>query len=105
MERYVRARAEVAATRCDIVLHDLGHGFFETLDRNHDGRLGLRELRLASDTLQGLRKAGQKLLRPTDPPRRLRLEVVRGSFQLFGTGSTGESTVPRRVAQPRTPVG
>src|SRR5207245_5624759 len=37
MERYVRGRADVAATRCDIVLHDLGHGFFETLDRNHDG--------------------------------------------------------------------
>ncbi len=105
METYVRNRAEAAATRCDVVLYDLGHGFFETLDRNHDGRLGLRELRLASETLQGLCKPGQKLLKPTDPPRRLHLEVVRGSFQLFGTGPTGESTVPRIVAQPRTPVG
>jgi Ca2+-binding EF-hand superfamily protein len=105
MERYVRSRAEVAATRCDIVLHDLGHGFFEALDLNHDGRLGLREIRLAADTLRGLRKPGQALLRPTDPPRRLHLEVVRGSFQLFGTGGMGESTVPRIVAQPRAPVG
>jgi Ca2+-binding EF-hand superfamily protein len=105
MERYVRSRAEVAASRCDIVLHDLGHGFFEALDRNHDGRLGLREIRAASVTLEGLRKPGQAILRPADPPRRLHLEVVRGSFHLFGTGGAGESTVPRVVAQPRVPVG
>ena len=105
METYVRSRAEAAATRCDIVLHDLGHGFFETLDRNHDGRIGLREIRVAAATLQGLRKAGQTGLRATDPPRRLHLEVVRGTFQLFGAGPAGESTVPRAVAQPRTPVG
>src|SRR5262249_5233275 len=66
MEAYVRSRAEAAATRCDIVLYDLGHGFFEALDRNHDGRLGLRELRLAPETLRGLRKPGQAVLRPTD---------------------------------------
>jgi Ca2+-binding EF-hand superfamily protein len=105
MELYVRSRAEAAATRCDIVLHDLGHGFFEALDRNHDGRIGLREIRAASATLRALRKPGQVILRPTDPPRRLHLEVIRGTFQLFGTGGTGESTVPRVVAQPRTPVG
>jgi len=101
----VRARAEVAATRCDVILHDLGHGFFEALDRNHDGRLGLRELRAATDTLRSLRKPGQEVLRATDPPRRLHLEVVRGAFQLFGTGGTGESTVPRVVAAPRAAVG
>jgi len=105
MESYVRGRAEVAATRCDIVLHDLGHGFFEALDRNRDGRLGLREIRVAAATLQGLRKPGQAVLKATDPPRRLHLEVVRGTFQLFGTGGTGESTVPRPVAAARSPVG
>jgi Ca2+-binding EF-hand superfamily protein len=105
METYVRSRAEAAATRCDVVLHDLGHGFFEALDRNHDGRIGLREIRAAVATIEGLRKPGQKVLRATDPPRRLHLEVVRGTFQLFGTGTAGESTVPRLVAQPRAPVG
>jgi Ca2+-binding EF-hand superfamily protein len=105
MEAYVRSRAEAAATRCDIVLHDLGHGFFEELDLNHDGRLGLREIRKAPETLRRLRKPGQSVLRATDPPRRLHLEVVRASFQLFGTGPTGESTVPQIIAQPRTPVG
>jgi Ca2+-binding EF-hand superfamily protein len=105
MERYVRSRAEAAATRCDIVLHNLGHGWFEALDRNHDGRIGLREIRAAPATLRALRKPGQTVLRPTDPPRRLHLEVIRGSFQLFGTGGMGESTVPRIVALPRTPVG
>jgi Ca2+-binding EF-hand superfamily protein len=105
MEAYVRSRAEAAATRCDIVLHDLGHGFFEALDRNHDGRIGLREIRVAAATMEGLRKPGQMVLRATDPPRRLHLEVIRGTFQLFGTGQAGESTVPRLVAQQRTPVG
>src|SRR5262249_33477983 len=105
MERYVLSRAEVAATRCDIVLHDLGHGFFEALDRNGDGRIGLREIRLASDTLRALRKPGHPDRGATDPPRRLHLEVVRGSFQLFGTGPAGESTVPRPVARERAPVG
>jgi Ca2+-binding EF-hand superfamily protein len=105
MEAYVRSRAEAAATRCDIVLYDLGHGFFEALDRNHDGRLGLREIRAAPDTLRGLRKPGKLFLMPTDPPRRLHLEVIRGSFHLFGTGAMGESTVPQIVTQPRTPVG
>jgi Ca2+-binding EF-hand superfamily protein len=105
MESYVRSRAEAAATRCDVVLHDLGHGFFETLDRNHDGRIGLREIRISATTLRGLRKRGQTVLRSTDPPRRLHLEVIRGTFQLFGAGQSGESTVPRLVAQSRTPVG
>jgi Ca2+-binding EF-hand superfamily protein len=105
MERYVRSRAEAAATRCDIVLHDLGHGLFEALDRNHDGRIGLREIRAAPATLRALRKPGQAGLRPTDLPHRLHLEVIRGSFQLFGSGGMGESTVPRTVVLPRTPVG
>jgi Ca2+-binding EF-hand superfamily protein len=105
MEAYVRSRAEAAATRCDVVLHDLGHGFFEALDRNHDGRIGLREIRLAADTLRGLRRPGQSLLKATDPPRRLHLEVARGTFQLFGTGPAGESTVPKLAVQARAPVG
>ena len=105
MEAYVRSRAEAAATRCDIVLHDLGHGLFETLERNHDGRIGLREIRIATATLQGLRKPGQIVLKATDPPRRLHLEVIRGTFQQFGTSQAGESTVPRLVVQARTPVG
>jgi Ca2+-binding EF-hand superfamily protein len=105
MEAYVRSRAEAAATRCDMVLYDLGHGFFEALDRNHDGRIGLREIRSAPTTLRALLKPGNPGLRATDPPRRLHLEVVRGTFQLFGTGPTGESTVPRMVVQPRVPVG
>jgi Ca2+-binding EF-hand superfamily protein len=105
MEAYVRSRAEAAATRCDIVLHDLGHGFFESLDCNHDGRIGLREVRVAASTLRSLRKAGQASLRATDPPRHLHLEVIRGTFQLFGTGTSGVSTVPRRVAQSRAPTG
>jgi Ca2+-binding EF-hand superfamily protein len=105
MEAYVRSRAEAAATRCDIVLHDLGHGFFEALDRNHDGRIGLREIRAASDTLRALIKPGQTVLKATDPPRRLHLEVIRGTFQLFGTGTAGESTVPKLVVQARVPVG
>lgn len=105
MESYVRSRAEAAATRCDVVLYDLGHGFFEALDRNHDGRIGLREIRTAVTTLKTLRKPGQANLKANDPARRLHLEVVRGTFQLFGTGAPGESTVPKLVVQQRVPVG
>src|SRR5262249_57935908 len=71
----------------------------------HYGRIGVREMRVAADTRRNLRKPGQTVLRATDPPRRLHLEVIRGSFQLFGTGGTGESTVPRIAAAPRAPVG
>jgi hypothetical protein len=35
----------------------------------------------------------------------MHLEVIRGTFQLFGTGMAGESTVPRNVVQPRAAVG
>lgn len=105
MESYVRSRAEASATRCDVVLHDLGHGFFEALDGNHDGRIGLREIRVAADTLRALRRPEHQALRATDPPRRLHLEVVRGTFQLFGTGPAGESTVPKLTVQARAPVG
>ena len=59
----------------------------------------------AGDTLQGLRKSGRPLLRASDLPRRLHLEVVRGAFLLFGTGGLGESTVPRTVVQPKSLVG
>ena len=31
--------------------------------------------------------------------------MIRGSFQLFGTGGAGESTVPRISVQARAPVG
>ena len=106
MEAYVRSRAEVAATRCDIVLHDLGHGFFEALDRNHDGRLGLREIRVAAATLAGAAQARPD--RSSGRPTRrggCTWKSIRGTFQLFGTGGTGESTVPRNVVQPRAPVG
>ncbi|HEY3787736.1 MAG TPA: EF-hand domain-containing protein, partial [Urbifossiella sp.] len=105
MENYVRRRAEAAATRCDVVLHDLGHGFFEALDRNRDGRIGLREIRVAAATLRAIRKPGQAGLRAADPPRRLHVEVIRGTFSLFGAGPAGESTVPKLVAQARTAVG
>lgn len=105
MDAYVRSRAEAAATRCDVELHDLGHGFFEALDRNHDGRIGPREVRVAADTLRGLRRPGQTFLRATDPPRRLHLEVARGTFQLFGTGPGGGSTLPKATAPTRAPVG
>src|SRR5262249_29376984 len=101
----VRSRAEVAATRCEIILYDLGHGFFEALDLNRDGRIGLREIRAAPATLRALRKPGQMVVRPTDPPRRLHLEVIRGSFQLFATGGMGESKGPQIVSRPRVPVG
>ncbi len=105
LERYVRLRAEPAATRCEITLHDAGRGFFAALDRNRDGRIGLREIRVAGTSLAALRKPGNSgALKPDEPTRRLQLEVARGSFTLFGAGPM-PMAADRRAVPARQPVG
>ena len=98
MEAYVRSRAEVAATRCDIVLHDLGHGFFEALDRNHDGRIGLREIRVAAATLQGLRKPGSR--RSGRPTRRGGCTSKSSAARSSCSARAGRANRPSRGSSP-----
>ena len=84
MERYVSVRGEPAATSCRVNLYDTGHGFFQQLDRNSDGRISQRELKLAEQSLKSLQKVPGVPVKRTDPIRNFHLEFVRGSFQLFG---------------------
>jgi len=86
LERYVSVRGEPAATSCRVNLYDTGHGFFQKMDRNADGRISQRELKLAEASLKGLQKTPGAPVKQTDPTRNFHLEFVRGSFQLFGTG-------------------
>ncbi len=85
LERYVMVRGEPAATSCRVNLYDTGHGFFQQLDRNADGRISRRELKLVEQSLKSLQKAPGQAVKRTDPIRNFHLEFVRGSFQLFAT--------------------
>ena len=84
LERYVAVRGEPAATSCRVNLYDTGNGFFQQLDRNADGRISQRELKLTEQSLKSLQKSPGVPVKQTDPQRNFHLEFVRGSFQLFG---------------------
>jgi Ca2+-binding EF-hand superfamily protein len=45
MRAYVAARAEPAAACCQVNVYHTGHGYFQLLDANGDGRISVRELR------------------------------------------------------------
>jgi Ca2+-binding EF-hand superfamily protein len=104
LDRYVLARAEPAATTARVNLYDTGRGFFETLDRNGDGRLSMRERLLATASLQSLAGQHQDQLGPDDPARHFHLEFVRGSFALFGPADQMFAPTSPSFEQ-RTPVG
>ena len=94
MERYVAIRGEPAATSCRVNVYDTGHGFFQQLDRNADGRISQRELKLAEQSLKSLQKIPGTPIKRTDPHRNFHLEFVRGSVQLFGTLDQQSTTNP-----------
>lgn len=104
LDRYVLARAEPAATTARVNLYDTGRGFFETLDRNGDGRLSMRERLLATASLQSLAGRNRDQLGPDDPARHFHLEFVRGSFALFGPADQMQAPTSPSFEQ-RTPVG
>lgn len=83
LREYVVARTEPVALSCQVNLYDVGHGFFQVLDANGDGRVSIRELRGMEQALVSLARGGPAV-RPEDSGRHYRLELVRGSFQLFG---------------------
>jgi Ca2+-binding EF-hand superfamily protein len=83
LERYVTVRGEPAATSCRVNLYDTGHGFFQQLDRNADGRISQREIKLVEQSLMNLQKRPGEPVKRTDPVRHFHLEFVRGSLQLF----------------------
>lgn len=83
MEAYVSARAEPAASSCQVNVYDTGQGFFQMLDASGDGRISIRELRSMHKHLAAQTKSGKDLV-PSDNGRHYHIEFVRGSYQLFG---------------------
>jgi Ca2+-binding EF-hand superfamily protein len=73
---YLDLQAAGSACVVAITLHDLGRGLFELLDvAPHDGRLGLRELRMAWTRLAPLDRDGDGCIALTEVPRRVQLAV------------------------------
>jgi Ca2+-binding EF-hand superfamily protein len=103
MERYVTVRGEPAAASCRVNLYDTGHGFFQSLDANGDGRISQRERRGMQKTLENMDRDRRPGLTAREPVRHFHLELVRGSFQLFGPADQMVSQTPS--FDERAPVG
>jgi len=73
---YLDLQADGGACVVTMTAHDLGRGLFELLDvAPRDGRLGLRELRMAWSRLAPLDRDGDGCIARTEVPRRLQLAV------------------------------
>lgn len=95
MKEFIRARGEPVATTCQVIVFDDGAGFFSALDTNGDRRLSMREMNHADTTLAKLDRDGKAGLSNKEPPRRYRIEFVRGVFNPFAN--------PDRTPNPRMP--
>jgi Ca2+-binding EF-hand superfamily protein len=78
-DAYNQRQNDAAATRVVLEVTDDGQQLFELLDGNRDGRLSLRELRTAPDALNGRDSNQDGSLSGQEIPRRLRLDLSRGS--------------------------
>lgn len=96
MKEFIRARGEPVATTCQVTAFDDGAGFFSALDTNGDRRLSMREMNSADKTLSKMERDGKPGLSDKEPPRRYRIEFVRGIFNPFGNT---ERTVNARMPQ------
>ncbi len=103
MKAFVAARGEPAATTCRVNLYDTGSGFFQTLDRNGDGRISERERRAVHKALQELDRDKNGGITDKEPVRHFHLELVRGTYALFGAGDQTASQTPAFQRLP--PVG
>ncbi len=108
MKEFIRARGEPVATTCQVTAFDDGAGFFSALDTNGDRRLSMREMNAADKTLSKMERDGKAGLSDKEPPRRYRIEFVRGIFNPFGnTERTVNARMPQQpvaILKPR-PVG
>lgn len=103
MKEYVQARAEPAASACQVYVYDTGYGFFMALDANADGRVSVREMRYASKSLGQLDRDGRPGVTMNEPVRHFHVEFVRRSFKLFGASEELVAQTP--AFQQRKPTG
>jgi Ca2+-binding EF-hand superfamily protein len=103
MKEYVQARAEPAASACQVYVYDTGYGFFMALDANADGRVSVREMRDASKSLAQLDRDGRPGVNMNEPVRHFHVEFVRRSFKLFGASEELVAQAP--AFQQRKPTG
>jgi Ca2+-binding EF-hand superfamily protein len=103
MKQYVAARAEPAASSCQINIYNTGNGYFQILDANGDGRISMRELKRLEQTLltAAIRTGGT--LTPSQNGRHYHIEFVRASYQLFGPADGMVARRPEFIQRP--PVG
>ena len=77
-------RQAAVAERVTLILAPRRVGLFQLLDANQDGRLGMREVRVAADILRSADGDGDGKLKPGESPAVFRLAVARGATAMFG---------------------
>lgn len=78
-EAYYQRQNAAAATRVSLEVTDEGQQLLELIDKDRDGRLTLRELRTAAELLEKSDTDHDGSLAGSEIPRRLRLELARGT--------------------------
>jgi Ca2+-binding EF-hand superfamily protein len=78
-EAYNQRQAAAAATRISLEVTDDGQQLLELIDKDRDNRLTLRELRAAADLLEKSDSDHDGSIAGAEIPRRLRLELTRGT--------------------------
>jgi Ca2+-binding EF-hand superfamily protein len=94
------------ASRVTLAVSDQGRGLMDLIDKNHDGRLGLRELREAPKVLAELHKQTEGELSRKDIPRNYVINTSRGASS--GVGYPARVVVFRpgsQMTQPPVPDG
>jgi Ca2+-binding EF-hand superfamily protein len=92
------------ASRVNLTVADLGNGMFDTLDVNRDGRLSLRELRTATQTLGHLdRDSDGKVVR-SEIPRAFELNLSNGLAGIYAR-QFQQPQFGQQQARPKTQNG
>jgi Ca2+-binding EF-hand superfamily protein len=101
---FLDLQAEGAASVVTLTVHDLGRGLFELIDAApRDGRLGLREMRMAWSRLAHLDRDGDGCIARTEIPRQFQVAVRQSGLNYPYQGFVVEVGY-RTPAQPPAPT-
>ena len=102
---YVDLQAKLAAAYASLGATDQGRGLFEAMDANHDGKLGIRELRTAWSRLAAYDRDGDGCIDKTEIPGQFLVTVSRGRAQFNGRpGFGGPAMTYQSPAPARGPL-